>query len=53
MLQKMDEIFSDFQTKMSTLDKQADVLTLKSSILGKKGSLAQILKSLKDATVEE
>jgi len=49
----MDEIFSDFQTKMSTLDKQADVLTLKSSILGKKGSLAQILKSLKDATVEE
>lgn len=53
MLQKMDEIFTDFQSKITVLDKQADVLSLKSSVIGKKGSLAEILKSLKTATIEE
>ncbi len=53
MLQQMDEIFSDFQTKIASLDKQADVLALKSSVIGKKGTLAEILKSLKNATPEE
>ncbi len=53
MLQQMDQIFSDFQSKIESLDKQADVLSLKSSVIGKKGSLAEILKSLKDATPEE
>ena len=49
----MDEIFDDFQTKLQNLTKQADVLSLKSSVIGKKGSLAEILKSLKDATPEQ
>jgi len=53
MLQKMDEIFKDFTEKLQTLDKQADVLSLKASVLGKNGSLAEILKSLRDATVEQ
>ncbi len=49
MLKEMDKIFTDFTEKLSGLEKQADVLALKSSIIGKKGSLAEILKSLKDA----
>ena len=49
----MDEIFQDFQSKIANLDKQADVLALKSSVIGKKGTLAEILKSLKNATPEE
>jgi len=53
MLQKMDNIFSDFQAKIETLKKQADVLSLKSEVIGKKGTLAEILKSLKDATPEQ
>ncbi len=53
MLKEMDKIFTDFTEKLSGLEKQADVLALKSSIIGKKGSLAEILKSLKDATPEE
>ncbi len=53
MIQQMDQIFSDFKTKIATLDKQADVLSLKSSVIGKKGALAEILGSLKNATPEE
>ena len=53
MIQQMDQIFSDFQAKIATLDKQADVLSLKSSVIGKKGALAEILGSLKNATPEE
>ena len=53
MLQQMDSIFDDFKSKIATLDKQADVLSLKASVIGKKGSLAEILKSLKDATPEQ
>ena len=53
MLEQMDSIYSDFQCKVATLDKQADVLALKASVLGKKGALTEILKSLKTASVEE
>lgn len=53
MLQQMDQIFDDFQGRLAKLEKQADVLSLKSSVIGKKGSLADILKSLKTATPEE
>lgn len=53
MLQQMENIFNDFQTKLAELDKQSDVLSLKASVIGKKGSLAEILKSLKDATPEQ
>lgn len=53
MLTQMENIFSDFQSKLASLDKSADVLSLKASVIGKKGSLADILKSLKDATPEQ
>ena len=53
MLTQMENIFNDFQTKLANLDKSADVLSLKASVIGKKGSLADILKSLKDATPEQ
>ena len=53
ILEKLDEIFKDFETQLAGLTKQADVLNLKSNIIGKKGSLSEILKSLKDATPEE
>lgn len=53
MLDKLDALHSDFKNQIQNLDKQADVLNLKSSILGKKGSLSEILKSLKDATPEQ
>lgn len=53
MLQQLDSIFSEFEKNLSKCDKQADVLNLKSSIVGKKGSLSEVLKSLKDASAEE
>lgn len=53
MLQKMDNILTQFKTSLEECTKQADILSLKSSVIGKKGSLSEILKSLKDATPEE
>ncbi|MCT4640780.1 MAG: phenylalanine--tRNA ligase subunit alpha [Bacteriovoracaceae bacterium] len=52
MLDKLNSLFDDFKSKIESLETQADVLNLKSSVLGKKGSLSEILKSLKDASVE-
>jgi phenylalanyl-tRNA synthetase alpha chain len=53
MLEKLDSLYNDFKNQINTLDKQADVLNLKSQLLGKKGAISEILKSLKDATPEE
>ena len=53
MIAKLEKIFSDFKSELTPLDKQAEVLSLKSNVIGKKGALAEILKSLKDATPEE
>lgn len=53
ILKKLEQIHKDFETEIAKLSKQADVLNLKASVLGKKGSLSEILKSLKDATPEE
>lgn len=53
MIAKLEKIFADFKSELSPLTKQADVLALKSNVIGKKGALAEILKSLKDATPEE
>lgn len=53
MLEKLDALHNEFKAQIQNCDKQADVLSLKSSILGKKGSLSEILKSLKDATPEQ
>ncbi|MBT3583372.1 MAG: phenylalanine--tRNA ligase subunit alpha [Halobacteriovoraceae bacterium] len=53
MLQKLDELFKEFQNTLNTINTQADVLNLKSEYLGKKGPISDILKGLKNATVEE
>lgn len=53
MLEKIEALFGDFKAEIGNLDKQADVLNLKSSYIGKKGALSEILKSLKDATPEQ
>lgn len=49
----LDEIISDFEVKLSAQNKIADALQLKAQFLGKQGALSEILKGLKDATVEE
>jgi phenylalanyl-tRNA synthetase alpha chain len=53
MLEKLDALHKDFKAQIQNCSKQADVLNLKSQVLGKKGALSEILKSLKDASVEE
>ena len=53
MEQQLDQLYDDFSQKIKGCEKQADVLNLKSQFLGKKGSLSEILKSLKNATPEE
>lgn len=53
MLTKLDEIFLKFQENLKTSKTQADVLNLKASVLGKEGSLSEMMKSLKDASIEE
>ncbi|MBC77833.1 MAG: phenylalanine--tRNA ligase subunit alpha [Halobacteriovoraceae bacterium] len=53
MLEKIESLFTDFKEQINNVDKQADVLNLKSSFIGKKGALSEILKSLKDATPEQ
>ena len=46
-------IIEKFQAELDATQKVADVLNLKAHILGKQGSLSEILKGLKDATPEE
>ena len=53
MLEKIESLFTEFKEQITKVDKQADVLNLKSSFIGKKGALSEILKSLKDATPEQ
>jgi len=53
MLEKIESLFTEFKEQIIKVDKQADVLNLKSSFIGKKGALSEILKSLKDATPEQ
>lgn len=53
MIQKLDELFKEFQTSLAGLTLQADVLNLKSDYLGKKGKISDVLKSLKTASPEE
>ncbi len=53
MLDKLEALYKQFQEDVIKLHKVADVLNLKASLLGKKGALSEILKSLKDATAEQ
>lgn len=53
MLAKIEALYQDFNAKLQNANNQQDVLNLKAQFLGKKGSLSEILKSLKDATAQE
>ncbi|MFN8370251.1 MAG: phenylalanine--tRNA ligase subunit alpha [Bacteriovoracaceae bacterium] len=53
MLSKLEEIFASFNSGILECKTQADVLNFKAKYLGKQGLLSEILKSLKDAPVEQ
>lgn len=53
MIAKLDEIFEQFKNDLGKLSTTPEVLNLKSEILGKKGALSEVLKSLKNATPDE
>ncbi len=53
MLSKLEEIFAEFNRGIVECKTQADVLNFKAKYLGKQGPLTEILKSLKDASVEQ
>ena len=53
MIDNLNEAFESFKKEISDLNSQPEVLNLKSSYLGKKGKISDILKSLKDATPEQ
>jgi phenylalanyl-tRNA synthetase alpha chain len=53
MIQKLETIFTSFQNELEKSATKQEVLGLKSNVLGKKGTLSEVLKSLKDATAEE
>jgi phenylalanyl-tRNA synthetase alpha chain len=53
MLEKLDDLFSSFEKGLEEKSLQADVLNLKSEYLGKKGKVSEVLKSLKDVSIEE
>ncbi|EQC48023.1 phenylalanine--tRNA ligase subunit alpha [Bacteriovorax sp. Seq25_V] len=53
MINKLESALVSFKSEIASLVKQADVLNLKAKYLGKQGEISEILKSLKDATVEE
>lgn len=53
MLQKLSGLYEDFLKRIDSVKTTQDVLSLKADFLGKKGALSGVLKSLKDASVEE
>jgi len=52
MENKLAALFSNFEDKIKTISNSNDLQTLKSEYLGKKGHISEILKSMKDQTVE-
>lgn len=53
MIEKLGQLFKSFQETLPKLTTSAEILNLKSEYLGKTGHLSEVLKSLKDASVEE
>ena len=53
MLEKLDDLMSEFQTALSVVKTTPELFDLKAEYVGKKGKVSSILKSLKDATNEE
>ncbi|MBN2616681.1 MAG: phenylalanine--tRNA ligase subunit alpha [Spirochaetales bacterium] len=53
MLEKLDDLMSEFQAALSAINTKPELFDLKAEYVGKKGKVSSILKSLKDATDEE
>jgi len=53
MQEKLHQLFSDFQKGLKNCLLEAEILDLKSQYLGKKGFISEILKNLKDVSVEQ
>lgn len=53
MIEKLEQLFKEFENSLLQVKEQADVLSLKAKYLGKKGYVSEVLKSLKNATPEE
>lgn len=53
MAHDLEKVKSEFLLKLSALNKEADVLNLKSEYVGKNGFVSEMLKSLKDMNPEE
>jgi phenylalanyl-tRNA synthetase alpha chain len=53
MVEKLNQLLTAFEGSLSEKNLQAEVLNLKSEYLGKNGHISEILKSLKDASLEE
>ncbi|MBT3980348.1 MAG: phenylalanine--tRNA ligase subunit alpha [Bacteriovoracaceae bacterium] len=53
MMQKLDDLFTQFQSELKDCKNKQEILNLKPKYLGKKGEISNILKSLKDATAEQ
>ncbi len=53
MISQLDEILKEFLQTLNGIKSQPEVLNLKSTLLGKKGRVSQILSGLKSATAEE
>lgn len=49
----LEKVKLEFMAKLSALDKEADVLNLKSEYVGKSGVVSEMLKSLKDMNPDE
>lgn len=53
MSHDLEKVKQDFLGKLSALNKEADILNLKSEYVGKTGVVSEMLKSLKDMNPEE
>lgn len=53
MSHDLEKVKQEFVTKLSFLNKEADILNLKSEYVGKSGVVSEMLKSLKDMNADE
>ena len=53
MINKIENFLKEFKEELLKVSTTSDALNLKSRYLGKKGVISEVLRSLKDATVEE
>jgi phenylalanyl-tRNA synthetase alpha chain len=52
-MQVLETLLIDFKHELEKIEKTADLLNLKARFIGKQGPLAEVMKSLKDASPEE